>query len=472
MRRLHVWLPLCILAGACGLYLAHLDHGQAALEHPTAEAPAALSQSTAKLLDVTAGPMSVWSEYTGHVEAREVVELASRLGGSATIVYLAAEGSVVKKGDVLTRFDTSDAERNLVKLNQDYDTANSEMQSLEKAELPIERSDLQLQVDEQANKVKLEDKFITDSEDLVKQGLMSEEELGQERTEADKEHRELTGLQSKLDLTTRYLQPLKVQQARTKLLAAQQALALGKRQLDDSTISAPEAGVLDSVPCPSAVNIAWCGSRACSRTSPSCTCRTTAVCGIGSAGGGSSTTCRVALRWCNSTWIQFKGSVQSVGSVARGVPDQPGLAALFPDFGRHEVSGKRAASGMTVSVRSPITPNPRCSCLARPCAGRRASLAGMERRSAPTGVRCASVTRPERLRDPRWPETRDSVLTCTNAGRAAAGVPRRVKRYATVAGEVPALTGVDFSIHAGEFVMQSPPAWLRQGQEYAPAATL
>ena len=359
MRRpsLRLWLPAFILAGAGGLYLAHLDHGQAALEHPTTEAPAALSQSTARLLEVTDGPMSVWSEYTGHVEAREVVELASRLGGSATIVYLAPEGSAVKKGDVLARFDTSDAERELVKLNQDYDTANSEMQSLEKAELPIERSDLQLQVDEQVNKVKLEDKFIADSEDLVKQGLMSEEELGQERTEADKEHRELTSLQAKLDLTTRYLQPLKVQQARSKLLAAQQALGLGKRQLENSTISAPEAGVLEFRPVPigGEYRVVRVGDSVFQNQSFMYLPDTRSLlvhCEVPEAEFDHVPVgAQAVVRPLARPDIQFKGSVQSVGSVARGVLDQPAWQRYFQTLIAMQDVEAVFKPGMTVSVQ-------------------------------------------------------------------------------------------------------------------------
>jgi hypothetical protein len=34
MPRLRLWLPVFIIAGAGSIYLAHLDRGQAALEHP------------------------------------------------------------------------------------------------------------------------------------------------------------------------------------------------------------------------------------------------------------------------------------------------------------------------------------------------------------------------------------------------------------------------------------------------------
>ena len=142
-----------------------------------------------RLLDVTRGPLSVWSTYTGHVEARDVVNIASRVGGSAVIVELAPGGELARKGALLVRFDTTDLERELVRLNQDHAMAASELESFERAELPIERGELEREVSEQARKDALEEKFLRDSEKLVAEGVMSAGEVEQERGEHDKEQR-------------------------------------------------------------------------------------------------------------------------------------------------------------------------------------------------------------------------------------------------------------------------------------------
>lgn len=359
MRRLplRLWLPVFILAGVGGLYVAHLDHGQAALEHPTEEAKTPPIRSTARLLDVKQGPLWVWSEYSGHVEAREVVELASRAGGSAVIVYLAPEGTAVNKGDVLARFDTTDQERDLVKLTQDDDTARSEMESLQKAELPIERQDLELDVNEQVNKVKLEDQFLKDSTDLVQQGLMSEEEMSQERMEGDKEHRKLDSLQAKLDLTTRYLEPLKVRQAHVKLLAADQALALGKRQLANSVITAPEAGIVEYRPIPLSgeYRTVRVGDTVFQNQAFMYLPDTRSLvvhCEVPeSEFDHVPLDAQAQVRPLARPDAQFLGRVYSVGSVARNVPDQPAWQRYFQTMVALSEGHAALKPGMTVTVQ-------------------------------------------------------------------------------------------------------------------------
>jgi multidrug efflux pump subunit AcrA (membrane-fusion protein) len=291
------------------------------------------------------------------VEARQVVELASRMGGSAVIVFLAPEGSNVKKGDVLARFDTTDQERELVRLNQDYDNAKSELESLQKAELPIERSDLELQVNEQVNKVKLEDKFLQDSEDLVKQGLMSTEELGQERMESDKQHRELTSLQSKLDLTSRYLEPLKIQQAHTKLLGAEQALNLGKRQLDNGSLIAPESGVVEYRPIPIGgdYRVARVGDTVFQNQAFMYLPDTRSLvvhCEVPeSEFDHVPTAAQATVRPLARPDLQFHGHVQSVSSVARNIPEQPSWQRYFQTMVAMDDGNGTLKPGMTVNVQ-------------------------------------------------------------------------------------------------------------------------
>ncbi len=68
---------------------------------------------------VSQGTLSVWSSYQGKLEARKVEIILSRFNGSATIVDLAPEGSQVSAGDMLVRFDSSQVERDLLKLERD-----------------------------------------------------------------------------------------------------------------------------------------------------------------------------------------------------------------------------------------------------------------------------------------------------------------------------------------------------------------
>ncbi|MGH8371646.1 MAG: efflux RND transporter periplasmic adaptor subunit [Gammaproteobacteria bacterium] len=356
MRRLRVWLPVFIIAGVLGIYLAHLDHGRAVVERPATTATAMPSGTAAQLVTITRGPLSVWSVYDGQVEARDTISISSHLGGSAVIVYLAAEGADVKRGDVLARFDNTDVERNLVQLKQDAATAKSTLASLEHAVLPIERNDMELDVQDQSNKVKLEDKFMHDSEALVKEGLMSVEELSQERMEADKEHRKLAALQSKLDLTIRYEQPLRIQQARAKLLAAEEALRIGERQLANSTIVAPEAGVVEYHP------LAVGGEYRSVHVGDTVFQNQTFMslpnphslivhCEVPESEFDQvPVNADVIIQPLSRPDLRFQGRVESVGSMARSVPDQPGWQRYFQTLVKVQDGAAVLRPGMSVTA--------------------------------------------------------------------------------------------------------------------------
>lgn len=197
---------------------------------------------------VIRGRLTVWNHYSGRIGADKVVSIASDLGGPAVVVYLVPQGSRVRKGDVLVRFDSTDEERELVKLKQDYATAKSELNSLVNAELPIDLEDIKTKLADQQYKVEQESKFLKDSATLQKQGLLSEEELNQERGEAQSEDDKLKQLQQQLELTEKYEDPAKIEQAKAKVAAAEEALRLGEQQLADSTITAPVGGVVSYKP--------------------------------------------------------------------------------------------------------------------------------------------------------------------------------------------------------------------------------
>ncbi|MHB8425221.1 MAG: hypothetical protein ACYDB9_08730, partial [Gammaproteobacteria bacterium] len=112
----------------------------------------------------------MWKHYIGRVDAEKVVSISSNLGGPAVIVHLVPEGADVKSGDTIVRFDSTRAERDLVKLKQNYLTAKSELSSLVNAQLPIKLADIKMKLAKQSHKVKLEEKFLKDSETLQKEG--------------------------------------------------------------------------------------------------------------------------------------------------------------------------------------------------------------------------------------------------------------------------------------------------------------
>jgi HlyD family secretion protein len=357
MRQVRIWLPVFIIVGVLGIYLAHLDRGQAVAERPVTTEAAMPSGTTAQLVTITRGPLSVWNVYDGQVEARDTISISSHLGGSAVIVYLAAEGAGVKRGDVLARFDNTDVERNLVKLKQDAATAKSALDNLVHAELPIERNDMELDVEDQSNKVNLEDKFMHDSQELVKEGLMSAEELSQERMQADKEHRKLAALKSKLDLTLRYEQPLRIQEARAKLLAAEEALRIGNRQFANSTILAPAAGVVEYQP------LSVGGEYRSVRLGDTVFQNQTFMslpdphslivhCEVPESEFDQvPVNATATIQPLARPDLQFHGQVDSVGSMARSVPNQPAWQRYFQAMVSIQDARGILKPGMTVTVK-------------------------------------------------------------------------------------------------------------------------
>ncbi len=242
MQRLYSWF-VTLVAIALAFYFIHLESSGlylAAHDPPEISAPAAQS----KELRVRLGRLIVWNHYMGRVNAEDTVSIFSRMGAEAVITFLVPEGASVKRGQILVRFDSTDTERNMVKLKQDEITAETELRSLLDAELPIDLAGIRMKLAEQTHKVQMEDKFLSDSEALQKQGLLSAEELSQERSDAATQREKLLQLRQKVNLTEQYIDPAKVAQAKAKLVAAQEALRLGRRQLKDSVIRAPVSGVV------------------------------------------------------------------------------------------------------------------------------------------------------------------------------------------------------------------------------------
>lgn len=210
--------------------------------------PLATENVKPQRVTVGRGRLSVWKHYVGQVSAEKVDSISSHLGGPAVIVFLAPQGSHVRRGDVLVRFDTTETDHNLVALKQDFITARSELNSLVNAELPIAIDDIKGKISDQKHKVELEQKFLSDSQDLEKQGLLSAEEVNQEHDVSISEEDKLKQLQEQLELTEKYEDPAKVEQARTKVAATEEALRLGEEQLADSVVRSPVDGIISYEP--------------------------------------------------------------------------------------------------------------------------------------------------------------------------------------------------------------------------------
>ncbi len=192
---------------------------------------------------LAAGPLEVWTTYPGKLEARRVDIIMSKFNGSATIVELAPEGVPVRAGDLLVKFDSSQVERDLLKLRRDAQLARSDLERIEKAELPLELRDLEAQQLEARTSYEAERQYLEDSRGLLAEELVSEQEIEQQKLKVDQLRAEVEKLDQKIALTRDYLHPAARERARATLAAAEQELALAERQLATCSVAAPSDGV-------------------------------------------------------------------------------------------------------------------------------------------------------------------------------------------------------------------------------------
>jgi RND family efflux transporter MFP subunit len=188
-------------------------------------------------------PFVVWASYQGQLESNTVSTIMSGFRGTASIIHIAPEGIRVAKGDILVRFDSSDLERELVKLERDVTLASLELDGLEKAELPLELENIKVQLTKVRLDYETESQYLVESISLSREGLVSDQEVKKQKLKVDEITAEFDTLKLQQQLTEAYLHPTRLEQARATLASAQQEYKLTRDQLDKSVIRAPMSGV-------------------------------------------------------------------------------------------------------------------------------------------------------------------------------------------------------------------------------------
>ena len=89
------------------------------------------------------GAVRMTVPFSGELETRRMERIAAGMQGSAVLAELVAEGTPVAAGDLLARFDASQTEQDLARLENEAIRARQELDSLEQAELPLELIDLE-----------------------------------------------------------------------------------------------------------------------------------------------------------------------------------------------------------------------------------------------------------------------------------------------------------------------------------------
>lgn len=194
--------------------------------------------------DVTAGSLQSWSVYDGGLESRSQKDIMSQLGGSATIVEILAEGTRVKKGDLLVRFDANQMERDIVKLERDVSMARAELDSLENAKLPLEIRDIEQRLDDAKSSLASESQYLDDCRELAKDELISAQEVHQQELKVEAAKKQLETTKMQLKLTKEYLHPSALEKAKASLAGSEQELKITRQQMERCTIFAPIDGMV------------------------------------------------------------------------------------------------------------------------------------------------------------------------------------------------------------------------------------
>lgn len=326
--------------------------------------------STAK---VTQEAFAVWSEYEGQLEAERLVLVMSKFRGSATVIDLAPEGARVKRGDVLVQFDTTQLERDVHKLERDEATAQAELESLKNAVIPLELRDLEMKIMEARTVLSAEAEYLEASRPMIKEELVSEQELAQQKLKVDQARTQLETLEWKLKLTRTYIHPAALNQARAKLAEAEQDLRFARDQIENSVIRASADG--NPVYKPLYISGEFRMIRIGDTVFPNQTFMAlpnmnelTVYVEVPEAELGRVLEGReAAIRLVAFPEIRMEGFVGSVGSIAQTPPGQPTWQRFFHVVVRLKspAPDPRVRPGMTVTVQIRAYFNPRATLVPR-----------------------------------------------------------------------------------------------------------
>ncbi len=199
---------------------------------------------------VVRGPVRMTVPIQGELEARRVAMISVGVQGAAVLADLVPEGTRVEQGDLLVRFDSSQIEQDLARLENELVRAQQELESLEKAELPLELLDMESKRLEAQSELEAEERFLESARGLQERGLMSEGEVAQQEKKVEALRTRGEQMETRIGLTRQHMHAARVAKARANLEMAQRQRDFTARQLSLCEVRAPVAGVATLVPVP------------------------------------------------------------------------------------------------------------------------------------------------------------------------------------------------------------------------------
>ena len=199
---------------------------------------------------VARGAIRMAIPFQGELEARRVETIAVGVQGSAVLSELVPEGTRVEKGDRLARFDASQIEQDLARQENELVRARQELESLEKAELPLELLDMESKRMDAQAEVAAEERFLESARSLAERELMSESEVAQQEQKVAGLKTRGEQMDTRIELTKKHVHAARLAKARAALEAAERQRDFTASQLALCEVRAPVAGTAVLVPLP------------------------------------------------------------------------------------------------------------------------------------------------------------------------------------------------------------------------------
>lgn len=225
-----------------GLLIALIGCGAGCGERPRTHADAQ------QLITVEEGPLRVWTAYEGELAARRVVNISSKFNGPAVLTYVAPEGTAIKKGDIIVRFDSFQAENELARLEREVTVAETEGASLEHAVLPLELREMDVALADARYASGAARQTLSDSLELEKEGLVSTHEVERDRLQAGNAESKVQQLEEKSRLVREHIHPARLEESRAKRAAAVRQRDLMREQVAQCAVAAPCDGEVVYLP--------------------------------------------------------------------------------------------------------------------------------------------------------------------------------------------------------------------------------
>lgn len=197
---------------------------------------------------VQRGDVRMAVPFRGELGARRVEMIAVGVQGSAVVEELVAEGTAVEPGDLLARFDSSQIEQDLARLENEWVRAGQELESLEKAELPLEVIEMESKRTAARAELAAEEAFLETARGLAGRGLMSETEVEQQERKAEALRERAKQSETRIELTREHVHAARLAKARSALESAARQRDFALRQLEQCEVRAKVAGIATHVP--------------------------------------------------------------------------------------------------------------------------------------------------------------------------------------------------------------------------------